>query len=177
MKNLIRKILREDKDWDFMDEVGTFTVESLKQLLSDCSDLQYMIYRIDDSGGWVSTHRGKPATYYLSTCDYWVNKFPNNEWIAEYSEKIKNDEAVVIIWTNNGRPLNRDTFNSDNGSIIVQDIGGVVKMFVKSNRNNEYHFFVNDNNEPIWDLILPKYREGIRDSLKRLNTPMWWKQI
>jgi hypothetical protein len=177
MKNLIRKILKEelDSDWGWSEEAKTITVDSIKRLLSDCSDLPYMIYKVEEDGGWISTSRGKPTVYHLSTCDYWVDRFPDNEWIVDDSEAIKRGDKVLIISTyGRHNNLDRENFNLDNGFIIHQDIGRITANFDGSSldRSSEYPFFVDNNGEPIWDLILPEYREGIRDSLKRLNTPV-----
>lgn len=161
----IRKIIREEvDDFDWITKGFQFTENMVRELLSNCEDLQYANYNLRTDRPYLK--RGKPNTYYMSMCDYWWDKFEGNEWLENRSR-----EDTVILILNDKHTKDIRTEDVD---IITMSISEIVPHLNGVGRSGgdigEFWFFVDDNGKPKYDIIPTLYWGRIKDKYESMLT-------
>jgi hypothetical protein len=155
----IKKIIQEELEW--ISDSFYFNEEMVKKMLSNCEDVPYALFNLStDEPYWK---RGKPATAFLSMCDYWWDNYSHNEWLDDDSEK---ETHVVNIMPYHDVKDVRDKNGRLDTSLITYRIKDVA-WFLNGSSPDEFWFLIDENGKPKYDLI-PKH---LHDKIKRSYEP------
>jgi hypothetical protein len=160
MRNLIKKILKEELDW-VKDESSIVTTEGLRSLMSNCEDIKVLHYNIDVK--YFYTRRGEPMINYYSMCPYWWDKLKDNEWFEDGFKKNK----VAVIMPDWGKGGDVREMSTDDFSAITWDLQQLPNYF--NANKGELWILMDGEGNPIYDFVPKNLVKDIKDKFEKFN--------
>jgi ADP-ribose pyrophosphatase YjhB (NUDIX family) len=152
----------DDFEWV---ENRTLTKNSLIDILSDCEDILITTYNLTINHPY--TKRGEFVRYYISTCPYWWDRLPNNEWLRD-GDRGKNKVAIIMPKNNKSQKNIRD-LKDDEFEVVTTPIGMCVTYFNANSSFGELWIFLDNNEQPIYDFIPKEVIESVKQGFSEYH--------
>ena len=152
----------DDFEWV---ENRTLTKNSLIDILSDCEDILVTTYNLTINQPY--TKRGGFVRYYISTCPYWWDRLPNNEWLRD-GDRGKNKVAIIMPKNNKSQKNIRD-LKDDEFEVVTTPIGMCANYFNANSSFSELWIFLDNNEQPIYDFVPKDVIEDVKQGFSEYH--------